>query len=298
MSRLLLLPLPDNEAMAAALAGALSADIGRFETRRFPDGESYLRVLSDVQGRDVAFVCTLDHPDAKLLPLLFAAATARELGARRVGLIAPYLAYMRQDQRFKPGEAVTSRIFASLVSEAFAWMVTVDPHLHRYPSLATVYAIPTQVAHAAPLISRWIRVNVINPVLVGPDSESGQWVSAVAADAGAPWTVLDKKRRGDREVEVSFVRTADLGGRTPVLLDDIISSGRTMLQAAKLLRGHTAAAPICVGVHGIFADRSDRLIIEAGARLVTCNTIPHPSNAIDVREAIAVAITEVIRTPM
>ena len=110
--------------------------------------------------RRIALVCTLDRPDAKMLPLLFAAAAARELGASQVGLVAPYLAYMRQDRRFKPGEAVTSREFARLLSGAFDWLVTVDPHLHRYASLAEIYRIPTRVVHAAPLISQWIRTRI------------------------------------------------------------------------------------------------------------------------------------------
>ncbi|WP_164119514.1 ribose-phosphate pyrophosphokinase-like domain-containing protein, partial [Stenotrophomonas maltophilia] len=85
----------------------------------------------------------LAQPNEKILPLIFAAATARELGAARVGLVAPYLAYMRQDRRFNPGEAVTSRQMAHLVSGAFDWMVTVDPHLHRYSDLSEIYSIPT-----------------------------------------------------------------------------------------------------------------------------------------------------------
>src|SRR6185503_12811188 len=120
-------------------------------------------------------LCTLADPDAKFLPLIFAAATARELGAARVGLVAPYLAYMRQDRRFNPGEAVTSRYVAKLISGAFDWLVTVDPHLHRYGALGEIYTIPTRAIHAAPLMSDWIRRNVPDPLIVGPDSESEQW---------------------------------------------------------------------------------------------------------------------------
>ena len=97
----------------------MAAEIGAIELRAFPDGETYLRFMSDLSGRTLVIVCTLDRPDEKFLPLLFAAATARELGATKVGLVAPYLAYMRQDRRFKPGEAVTSREVARLVSDAF-----------------------------------------------------------------------------------------------------------------------------------------------------------------------------------
>ncbi len=140
----------------------------------------------DLTGRRVALVCTLDRPDPKLLPLLFAARTASELGDASVGLVAPYLAYMRQDRRFHTGEAVSARLFASILSPQFDWLVTVDPHLHRIHSLAAIYEMATRVLHAAPAIARWIAREVENPVLIGPDGESVQWVSEVARTTGAP----------------------------------------------------------------------------------------------------------------
>lgn len=295
MRGVLLFALPGNDPMADLLARALGGEVGTLDQRTFPDGESYLRLATDPKGRHVAFVCSLDRPDGKLLPLLFAAATARDLGAARVGLVAPYLAYMRQDRRFKPGEAITSRTVARLISDAVDWLVTVDPHLHRYHSLAEIYSIPAQVVHAAPLMSQWIRQNVNAPFVIGPDSESEQWVKAVAQDAGAPHAVLEKQRHGDRDVTISVPAALDLAGRTPVLVDDIISSGRTMIEAARLLAKGSTVAPVCVAVHGIFADRSDELIAAAGGRIATCNTVSHASNAIDVHALLAAAVGDVIR---
>jgi ribose-phosphate pyrophosphokinase len=282
MRRQMIVAMPGNGAMADALAAGTGADLGELELRSFPDGETYLRILSDVAGRDIALVCTLDRPNDKIMPLLFAAATARELGAAKVELVAPYLAYMRQDRRFKPGEAVTSREAARLFSEAFDGLVTVDPHLHRYGSLAEIYSIPARVAQAAPLISQWIRANVTQPLIIGPDSESKQWVAAVAQDAGVPYTVLEKLRRGDRDVQITVRNLDQMAGRTPVLVDDIISSGRTMIETVRGVAAHGGAAPVCIAVHGVFADHADQLLAAAGARVVTCNTIPHPSNAINV----------------
>ena len=285
----LLLAMPENGPMAKRLAQQLGAEIGQLELRSFPDEETYLRIRSEVAGRNLIFVCTLDRPNPKLLPLLFAAATARDLGGARVGLIAPYLAYMRQDRRFNPGEAVTSREVARLLSGAFDWMVTVDPHLHRYGSLSDIYSMPTRVVHAASLLSQWVKAHVPNPVLIGPDSESEQWVSAVARDAAAPYTVLEKVRHGDRDVEISIRHTASIAGRTPVFVDDIISSGRTMLKALQLLSPNPDASPICLAVHGVFADQADTLLTRAGAKVVTSNTISHPSNEVDVTVVLAEA---------
>lgn len=283
----LLLAMPGNQALAEQLGRALDWPVGAIETRRFPDGESYVRIAADVAQRPVALCCTLLHPDETLLPLLFAAATARELGATRVGLIAPYLAYLRQDRRFQPGEAVTSRHVARLLSQSFDWLVTVDPHLHRYHALAEIYSIPTAVQHAAPLLSAWIKANVASPLIVGPDSESEQWVAAVGQGAGAPCTVLEKTRRGDRDVSIEFRDMDAWRGRTPVLVDDIIASGRTMIEAVRLFGRAGWPPPVSMAVHGIFADQSDRLLAEAGARVVTTNTVPHASNDIDVTVLLA-----------
>jgi ribose-phosphate pyrophosphokinase len=282
MTPLLVVAMPGNEATASDLAHGLGAEIGQLQIREFPDGESYVRFLTDPARRTLIIVCTLAHPNDKILQLIFSSATARELGATRVGLVSPYLAYMRQDRRFKTGEAVTSRQVARLLSDAFDWIVTIDPHLHRYGSLGEIYTIPTRVLHAAPMISQWVEKNVTNPLIIGPDSESEQWVSAVAKNANAPFTVLEKIRRGDRDVEISVKNLDYLQGRTAVLIDDIISTGRTMIQAVRHVLEHGSASPVCIAVHGLFSDDADRALVGLGARVVTCNTIPHPTNAIDV----------------
>jgi ribose-phosphate pyrophosphokinase len=276
------LALPGNEALADDLAHRLAIERGTAIVRRFPDGETYVRIDSDVGGRSLVLASTLDRPDDKTLPLLLLAATARDLGAARVGLLAPYLAYLRQDRRFLAGEGVTSTYFARLLSGALDWLVTVDPHLHRVGNLADLYAIPVVVQHAAPLIATWIAAHVRDPVLIGPDAESAQWVAGVAVAAGAPHVVLEKTRRGDRTVEVSAAALGAWQGRTPVLIDDIISTGATMRATLAHLRARPVPAPLCVGVHAVFADDAYQALAAGAARVVTCNTIPHPSNAIDV----------------
>ena len=240
----LVLPLPGNEALAGALVEQAHWRTGRLETREFPDGETYLRVDGPCAGQSAALICTLDRPDRKLLPLLFAADTLRELGVARLGLVAPYLAYMRQDRRFHAGEAVTSRIFAALLSSRFDWLVTVDPHLHRFRSLDELYTLPTRVVHAAPALASWIAANVARPLLIGPDAESEQWVADVAQRANAPHVVLTKVRRGDRDVEVSVPHVERHRDRTPVVLDDIVSSARTMIQTVRQLVAAGLPAPV------------------------------------------------------
>ena len=285
-----ILALPGNEQLAAGLAARLQTEVGRMTVRRFPDGESYVRIETPVDGRNIVLACGLHDPDTMILALLFAASTARELGAARVGLVAPYLAYMRQDKRFNEGESITSVHFAKLISRYVDWLVTVDPHLHRRRSLDDIYSIPGIAVHAAPLLAQWILAHVDSPVLIGPDSESEQWVSEVARGADAPWLVLEKIRRGDRDVSVSIPDPGALRGRTPVLVDDIISTARTMMAAIRHLAGLGLAKPVCVGVHAVFAGTAYADLAAAGvARIVTSNTIAHESNAIDVSGPLAEA---------
>jgi ribose-phosphate pyrophosphokinase len=296
--RPLLLALPGNECHANALARELGAEIGAVLLHRFPDEETYLRVETELAGRDVALICTLDRPDAKLLPLVFLADAARELGATRVGLVAPYLAYMRQDRRFHDGEAVTSASLARLLSRAVDWLVTVDPHLHRHATLGELYTIPTVPVHAAPEVARWIRRNVRRPLLVGPDVESGQWVRAVAELAGAPAVILRKERRGDRDVTVSLPEVVQWRERTPVLVDDIISTARTMIDTVTQLRAAGLEAPVCIGVHAVFAAGSNGELLGAGAgQVVTCDTIGHPSNRIALGHALADGVRRCLGLP-
>lgn len=278
----LVIPLTGSERLAGKLAVALNGELGALETRRFPDEEVYLRFTASPKGRSVVIVCTLDRPDSKVLPLLFAAGTARDLGATRVGLVAPYLAYMRQDKRFNDSEAVTSVHFARLLSSAFDWLATVDPHLHRYRDLSEIYRIPAVPLHAAPLLSDWIKAEVPHSLLIGPDAESEQWVRAVATGADAPHIVLRKQRLGDRDVRVTMPDLAEWSGRTPVLIDDIVSSARTMIETAWQIAAAGLPRPICVAVHALFAEESYRSLKTVAARIVSTNTVPHETNAIDV----------------
>lgn len=279
----LIFALPGNEKLAGGLAKNLKAEIGKAILRRFPDGESYVCVESNVQEKTAIVVAALHEPDDKFLMLVFLAAALEDLGAKRIILVAPYLAYMRQDRRFKAGEAITSVCFARLISERFDGLITIDPHLHRYSSLNEIYTIPNIVSHAAPLISDWIRENIYNPLLVGPDSESEQWVKSVAEAANAPYVILEKIRRGDRNVEISIPRIEKWREKTPVLVDDIISTAGTMIETLNHLKEIEMTAPVCIGVHAVFAGNAYADLLAAGTGgIYTCDTIPHVSNAISV----------------
>ncbi len=278
------------------------AEQGDFEEvpvglHRFPDGESLVRVDARLAGRHCVVFCSLRSPDEILFPLLSVAYTARELGALSVGLVAPYLAYMRQDKRFHSGEAVSARPFAHLISNHFDYLVTVDPHLHRYHRLDALYRIPATVVSAVPLMADWIRRNIEKPLLVGPDQESLQWVGAAAELANAPFILLEKTRHGDEDVDVKLPEVANWRERTPVLIDDIVATGNTMSKTVRGLIAEGFAPPVCLAVHAVFAGQAEALLTEAGAaRLVTANSIAHPTNAVDLCDPVLHALREHLKT--
>jgi len=277
--------LPGNEIIAERLGELLKAEKGKTEIRSFPDGESYVRVLSDVLGKKAVVVCTLNQPNEKLIPLFFLCRTLRNLGVRHISLVAPYLAYMRQDRAFNPGEGVTSKYFGELVSLTVDSLVTVDPHLHRRTSLSEIYSIPNRVVHAADLIFGWITQNIEKPILIGPDSESEQWVGEVARKANIPFTVLEKITHGDADVVVSVAETEKSMDNTPILIDDIISTAQTMIETVTQLRRLGMKSAVCIGVHAVFADSALSDLLGSGVdRIVSCNTIPHITNDIDVSD--------------
>jgi ribose-phosphate pyrophosphokinase len=175
------------------------------------------------------------------------------------------------------------------------WVVAVEPHLHRVHSLSDLYDVPACAVPVATYVADWIRGHVERPFIIGPDEESHQWVAPVARAVGAPFGVARKCRVGDVHVDVALPDLSELQGHTPVVLDDIISTGRTLEQiVGKLVHGGFAA-PECIAVHGIFAGDAYARILGAGAAAITtCNTIAHPTNAIDVTAPIGGAVRSML----
>ena len=304
-----ILGFEDQIEAAGRFATALAACSGQqvrcrpIHSRRFPDGESLVRL--DV-GRepplDVArepplcartfLFCTLGQPNARLVELMLAARTAREHGATQLALIAPYLCYMRQDVAFHPGEAVSQRIVGDFLSTLFDALVTVDPHLHRVASLAE--AVPVRVAvnaTAAGAIGNFLRQQATRAVLVGPDEESAQWVSQVAAATGTRHAVCTKSRRGDRDVTVTLAD--DVAGAHVVLIDDIASSGQTLVQAARAAQVAGAIRVDAFVTHAMAGEADVAAMHAAGiANLWSTDSLPHPSNAVALAPLLAAACVD------
>lgn len=299
-TRSLLFGLPGNERMTEQLARRVGGDVGLLSIRSYPDDETCLRIETDPKDRDVVLVCTLGKPNEKVVPLLFVAGAARALGARQVGVVAPYLPYIRQDAEF-PGEAAMAHTFADMIESEAEWVLTVDPRLHAPTRLTEIYRIPVTALDVADEIGRWITHHVTDPIIIGPDEDSRQWAICVAAAADAPFVVFRKERRTDAYVRVVVPEIPDHDGRTPVIIDDVISTGQTMIAALVQTAARLPAArrAVCVGVHALFSNRSLNAMLDAGAeRVVTTNTIPNLTNAIDVTRPLARALRRQLAQPL
>lgn len=290
LSAACVLAFDDETAFAARLAAALEIPLHVVDRHRFPDGEVKLRLPSALPPR-VILLRGLHHPNEKLVELLLAAPGARELGAREVTLVAPYLAYMRQDMAFAPGEVVSQRHVGALLAQAFDAVITVDPHLHRVRSIDDVVPQRRGVAlSAAPLLGAWIAQQVAAPVIVGPDEESDQWVREAARGHGLEAASGRKLRRGDCDVSV-MLPDVDVQGRAVVLMDDVASTGHTLAAAASQLRERGAASIDVAVTHALFVGDAIERLHQAGVlRVWSTDAVPHETNRVSVVPLLATAL--------
>lgn len=276
----------DSWGVAEGLAGRLGAPLRPIDVHRFPDGESLLRVACD--GPESAVVVrSLDDPNAKLIEVLLAADALRRRGAERVVLVAPYLAYMRQDQSFREGEAVSQQVVGAQLGLAFDGVVTVEAHLHRIARLSQVFSCPAESLSAAPLVADWCASLAGDWLVVGPDRESEPWVTAVAKRAGLPWIVCDKQRAADDRVRVDVPKPPD-GIRGALLVDDIASTGATLAEASQGLRAHGIERVEAVVIHALFAPEAEPRLKTAGVeRVVSTDSVAHATNRLSVAPLLA-----------
>jgi ribose-phosphate pyrophosphokinase len=286
----MLLAFDDEAALAHELAAALGVPLAIIQTHSFPDGETRLRLPPVLPARTVV-LRGLQQPNSRLAPLLLAAAGARELGAVHLTLVAPYLAYMRQDMAFTPGEVVSQRHLGSLLAQAFDVVVTIDPHLHRITTLDEVLPGKRGVAlSAAPLLGAAVAQALPHALLLAPDEEAGQWVRAAALPHGLDHAVCHKVRSGDFDVAVALPNLPVVG-RAVVLLDDVASTGNTLAAAARGALAQGAASVDVVVTHALFVGDALARVHAAGVRHVwSSNCVPHASNVVSVVPLLAQAL--------
>jgi ribose-phosphate pyrophosphokinase len=286
--------MPGYDAPARALAGRLKTPFHTIDIHAFPDGES-LVTIAPASGTAVVYG-SLDRPNEKLIDLMLTASALRDGGATRLVLVAPYMCYMRQDTAFAPGQAVSQRAVGRFLAGLFDRIVTVDPHLHRQHDIAAVFPGAEAAAlSAAPLLADFLvaRDGIRNPVLVGPDAESRQWVAAVASPFGLDVLTAEKTRRSDTDVSLVIPGIERVAGRPAVIVDDVISTGNTIARCAELLVEAGATAVDALAVHCLADDDALAMLRRAGIGAVyTTDSVPHPTNAV----ALAPLLAEDLKT--
>lgn len=272
--------------LAKKISKKLKKPYSELFVSKFPDNELYVRFKTNVKNKTVVLVQSLFEPNEKIIEILFAAYTAKDLGAKKLVLVAPYLAYMRQDKRFHPSGCISSEVIAKLF-RVFDELITIDPHLHRHHSLRKLFKIKSKKLSANSLIADYIKKHFKNSIILGPDEESYQWAKKVAEKIKSHAIVLKKRRYTSRKVRIK-IKGMNLKGKNIVVVDDIISTGHTMMETVKEAK-HLGAKKIeCVCVHGIFAENAYEKLKKLGVkRIVSTNTIPNKAAKIDVSGLIA-----------
>ena len=293
IAKTMILAFPDSETLASDLAKTTGASYAAINLRRFPDGESYVRLPAEIPEH-VIIVRSLHQANERLIELLLAAKTAKENGAQRISLIAPYLCYMRQDEAFHKGEAISQSIIGDLLAAYFDDLLTVDPHLHRTPELSMAMPVKNPVTLTATgLISTYLKETLDeSPLILGPDAESKQWAEQIAAPHKLEYAIATKTRFGDRDVNVDMP-TINVTGRNVVIIDDISSSGQTLIQAALQIRGHGAKKTYAAVTHSLLDDAAMLALKEAGVdEIWSTDTVPHSTNVITINSVLATAIKQ------
>lgn len=286
----------DGRLQAGALADKLRVELHPIACRSFPDGESLVRVPAVSAAAETAILFrSLNEPNAKLVEILLAAAALRDSGAQRVMLVAPYLAYMRQDIAFCRGEAVSQRVIGQLIADHFDGLLTVDPHLHRVEALGEV--VPGVAAEAVPAASALAAAlrRDLDPasLLIGPDRESLPWVHKIAELLGIEMVIARKHRCGDRDVRLVLPQIERLRGRPAIIIDDLVSSGATLIACAAQLQAAGAARIEAVATHCL-ADAADleRLRVAGIARFRASDSVPGPAAMIPLATVLANAVRD------
>ena len=262
---------------------------------KFPDNELRIRFNPNLKNKEIVLVQSFyKNISDCFIEVIFASKTAYELGAKKVVLVAPYFPYMRQDKRFHRGEAISQRLIAGLIDKYFDAVYMMDPHLHRKRRLEQVFQIKAKKLTANSLIADYIKKHIKNPVIIGPDEESYKWARNVANLLGVESRILKKKRYSSYHVKVKLNKKIGLKNKNTVIVDDIVSTGHTILETLKILRKLGAKNIYCICVHGIFVNEALNKLKKAGIKVVSTNTIPSKVAKIDVSGVIGGGLNELL----
>ena len=263
-----------NRDLAKKICNYLKVQLGNAQVDRFNDGEIRIRIAEDVRGRDVFIVQPTCTPvNESLMELLIILDAVRRASARRITAILPYFGYARQDRKDQPRVPITAKLVANLlVSAGASRIITMDLHA---PQIQGFFDIPVDHLFAAPVMVRYLQEkNLSNPVIVAPDVGGVKTARAFAKRLSAPLAIVDKRRDSPDKVEMVHV-IGEVEGSSAILVDDLISTGGTLVEACHTLLKHGAKEVYASATHGIFSGEALRRIEDSELReVIVTDTIP------------------------
>jgi len=271
-----------SKRLGREVAEDLGCELGRARLKRFPDGELYVKVESEVAGMHAVVVQSTCRPqDENLLELLLLSDALRDLGAR-VTAVVPYYGYGRQDRAFERGEAVSARTVARHLELSAERFLTVNPHKGH---ILSYFTIPARAVDAAPLIGMSFRGRG-RSLVVAPDSGAKALAEGVARALGCRCDYCDKKRLGPGRV-VSSAERLSVKGEDVLIVDDIIDSGGTIVETAREIRERGANSVAVACVHPVLTGDAAERVLAVAEELVATNTIETRFSRISVASLIA-----------
>jgi ribose-phosphate pyrophosphokinase len=263
-----------NTDLAKKICAYLDIHLGRAEFTRFPDGEIDVKVHDDVRGCDVFIVQPTCPPvNEHLMELLILIDCLRRASAERVTAVIPYFGYARQDRKAEGRVPITAKLVANLITTAGAARVlAIDLHA---PQIQGFFDIPVDHLHAGKVILNHIqKLTIPNLVVVSPDVGGIKMARAYAKRLGADLAIVDKRRSGPKDVEAMHV-IGEVAGRNAILVDDMISTGTSIAEAARTLRKHGALKVYLCATHPVLcADAIEKIRKAQPDGTVVTDSIP------------------------
>lgn len=287
--------------LAQLVAERLGRPLGRRDLNHFPDGESHVQILESVRGRDIYILQSTCYPvNEHLMEMLVMIDACRRASAQRITAILPYYGYARQEKKSTGREPITAKLVANLLTTAGAnRVVAIDLHS---PAIQGFFDIEMIHLTVIPMLANYVRthIDLQNAVLVTPDTGRVKVAEKYANLLNLPLVVMHKRRSGEQgeEVEVSAI-VGSVEGKRPIIVDDIIATGSTILTSTKALLDVGALPNITVvGMHGVFSPPAEQnLAIPEITQIVVTDTIPlritslrHKTVVISVAQLLAEAI--------
>lgn len=286
-----------SKTLAWNVAQKLRAEFLDTEVKQFPDGEVYIRFLGEVAKNEVVVVQSLGHqPNQYLVELFLMIDALKDLKAKQIIVVLPYFAYARQDERFKPGEAISLKTMSRLIENAGAdYIFTIDSHRHRVIDQDTLTKIPLKDLTAMAELAKYVnsKFELRNPAVIGPDVEAGAWAKIAAEALSVDYDALEKKRYNAQTVEIKPQRL-DLKNRDVLIVDDIISTGNTIIKAIDVIKKNGASNIYVACTHALLVLNALVRIYQAGAiDVVGTDTVSSPISHVSVAPVIASAIKKI-----